>query len=382
MESLNAPTLEDMRKLKEKYPSAVNVVSDGLLEMFTYTYANEDLFREKWGKEARGITFERATGRIISRPFHKFFNSSEPMAPKDFSPVTVAEKMDGSLLQVSWDPTNNYLFVASRSTLRKDTSYVINAFWRLPKHVIEAITNFAKEMPDFTHMFELLDPENQIVIYYPELSVTYLMSRSKNDGTYYYMPVPELDAVLWKPVGAKTVDDIVREAQHTEGMEGWVLFDPNLQDFVKIKTPWYLERHKVTELNLPEHYVNAWAENVLDDYLSYANLANNKIKAERIERVLHALNKVFASFMEDEVVQKANELRQLQVRKEAALGLKTLTKDVPFGGIIFSAAMQSYGKPYQDFIDNLRGLYLKESKKSNSLLRKHLVELVQKILRS
>ena len=121
----SVPTLQEMYALKDKYKNAINVVDNGIYVMFTYTYANRDLFNERWGKEARGIIFHKKTGTIVSRPFHKFFNSGEPGAPENFSPKVYAEKMDGSLLQVSWDTVEDRLVVASRSTLREDTSYVI-----------------------------------------------------------------------------------------------------------------------------------------------------------------------------------------------------------------------------------------------------------------
>jgi len=380
---MEAPTLRGMRKLKEKYPGAINVVEEDGLVMFTYTYANSDLFTEKWGKEARGITFDLKTGSIISRPFHKFFNSGEPAAPKEFHPQVRTEKLDGSLLQVSWDTERDQLFVASRSTLRKNSSYVINAFYKLPEEIRKKIEDFAREFYTFTHLFELLDPNNQIVIFYPELQATYLLSRGKRSGEYSYLAPDGIDAVVWEPVKHYTVEDIVREAQTARDMEGWVLFDPELQDFVKIKTPWYLERHKVTELNLPEHYVAAWAEDSLDDYLSFANLLGGKgEKAKRIQRVMNMLNAVFETFMESEEVQKANSLRKLPNRKDAALSLKEFLEDSEFGGIIFSAAMQSYGKDDADFMQKLQELYRKNASKSNSQLRKMLVEETAKVLRS
>lgn len=375
MQRKPVPTLQEMYELKNLYKNAINVVDNGIYVMFTYTYANRDLFTTPWGKEVRGITFHKKTGTVVSRPFHKFFNSSEPGAPKEFSPVTYAEKLDGSLLQVSWDTTEDRLFVASRSTLREDTSYVINAFKKLPQKTIDTITEFAEAFSQFTHLFELLDPNNQIVIAYPELSVSYLMSRSKLFGDYYYTPIPNIDAVNWLHTKGKSTDDFVRLAKTTEGMEGWVLFDTRLQDFVKIKTPWYLERHKVTELNLPEHYLNAWAEAILDDYLSFARLSNNNKKAKKIEKVLDLLDKCFEEFMESSEVLEAAKKRTLHPRKEAALALKAIGGPDEVKGVVFSAAMQTYGRPHEEFVQKLQELYKKEVTKSGKLREKLLKQV-------
>jgi len=42
-----------------------------------YMIAKEDTFNSEWLRECRGIVFEKKTGRLLSRPFHKFFNIGE-----------------------------------------------------------------------------------------------------------------------------------------------------------------------------------------------------------------------------------------------------------------------------------------------------------------
>jgi hypothetical protein len=106
-----APTLEEALDLAARHKALAVRRKDGLA-LFTYLWADTELFADPRAREFRGIIYEEATGEVVSRPFHKFFNYREPglgLGPEAFtvnvlgaptSPVFLAEKVDGYLLQV------------------------------------------------------------------------------------------------------------------------------------------------------------------------------------------------------------------------------------------------------------------------------------------
>src|SRR5262245_46069866 len=73
-------------------------------DLSIYCYRPRCAFDKLWNdvtRHARGIVLDRRSGRVIARPFRKFFNLGEmPETQPDALPATpfrVEEKLDGSL---------------------------------------------------------------------------------------------------------------------------------------------------------------------------------------------------------------------------------------------------------------------------------------------
>src|SRR5262245_38066531 len=65
-----------------------------------YVYSFDDTFDTAIARECRGLKFG-ADGRIIARPFHKFFNLGEKERVEDIDwsrPHQVFDKLDGSMI--------------------------------------------------------------------------------------------------------------------------------------------------------------------------------------------------------------------------------------------------------------------------------------------
>jgi RNA ligase len=105
----------------------------------------------------RGLVTDNA-GKIVARPFKKFFNIEENRhePTKDFE---VFEKLDGSLIIVFW--YENQWLIASRGSFTSD-----HVKWA------DKILSKAKRnkflIPCHTYCFELIHPENRIVVNYGE----------------------------------------------------------------------------------------------------------------------------------------------------------------------------------------------------------------------
>jgi RNA ligase len=84
------------------------LVADGWLrsqrhpdaDLWIYNYTEKTQYEKHWIPETlvcRGLILDQA-GRVIARPFSKFFNYGDPQVPSiPDEPFIVMEKMDGSL---------------------------------------------------------------------------------------------------------------------------------------------------------------------------------------------------------------------------------------------------------------------------------------------
>lgn len=118
---------------------------------------------------ARGIVFEEATGKVVARPYKKFWNyseidSSERMSklPSSFHPnydgeFMCLEKADGSM--GCCYHYNNEWHVNTRGSFHSD-----QAIWA--KKWLDAHVDTSKMNVNLTYLFEIIYPENKIVVDY------------------------------------------------------------------------------------------------------------------------------------------------------------------------------------------------------------------------
>ena len=134
-------------------------------------------------RECRGLIFD-TEGKIMSRPFHKFFNVNEREETQtsdiDMSqPHVIMEKMDGSMIRPIL--VNGQLRLATKmgvtdvamqaeAFMAKNTKYKDFCVWCVSKGL--------------TPIFEWTSPFNQIVLPYEEDMLTLLAVRENVTGHY------------------------------------------------------------------------------------------------------------------------------------------------------------------------------------------------------
>ena len=330
--------------------------------MFSYLYADPALFETDFGRDTRGITFAVSKKfpdqvSVVLRPFHKFFNLGEEYAPSLDSlkskSLHVADKIDGSLLQVS--DFRGKPLIASRSTLDPDTSYVVKAYHRLPEDVKEAINNLAASFPGMTHMFELVDPQNMIVIQHKELEVRYLVSRNNKTGEY--VPLQRYlkrEADLLKPVtwsASVNLEDLMNRQKTEVGVEGWVVSIGNPgeppSEFIKLKTAWYFQLHKLTTIRTPKTLIEAYLNEDMDDLISEICMASeSSSQCKTLRKIKHILDEFREAVLNDTWITKHLSGKLDMPRKDLALKLQALSKEEGnsfLSRVRFSAIMSSFG---------------------------------------
>ncbi|AZI65111.1 hypothetical protein EHW12_12135 [Rhodococcus sp. NJ-530] len=218
--------------------------SAGTLTIYVYTETTQ--FDRLWNsvtRQARGLVLDNKS-RCIIKCLPKFFNDNEPEAllekPRDLDPtqLVVQDKVDGSLIQVANDPEYG-LVVTSKGSFASD-----QAMWAreiIDEQYPPSVGYFE---PGFTYIFELIHPDNRIVIDYGDRRELILLAVVENDTgkerDIYSKRFLSFDRVA--KLDPSTVDNV--EALNDKGLSEGVVV--NFGGYrVKIKTAEYLRLHRI-----------------------------------------------------------------------------------------------------------------------------------------
>ncbi len=252
-------------------PEKVGIVRSGRAEhqVLDYVFVTDDTFNAPLALECRGLKFA-LDGRILARPFHKFFNLGERQAPEEIDwskPHVVLDKLDGSMV--------HGCLLGDRLTLMTRMGESIQAEAALA-NADPGVRALCRDLLEagVTPIFEFTSPEFRIVVAYPQTQLTLIGARETVTGRY--LSHRKL-AELAKRYGVALVRDFgvvgevkrfVEEARALAGVEGYVVaFEDGHR--LKLKADAYVLRHKALagvafEKNLLEWIVS----DALDDVLA------------------------------------------------------------------------------------------------------------------
>lgn len=226
-----------------------NLVESGHLrksetnDLVLYTYTDLCTHEKNWNeftRMARGLILEKKSGKVVGRPFPKFFNLGEMLESQLLNlPQTdykVFEKYDGSLGIIY-----NYLgkwFVATKGSFNSEQA--IKATEILKLYNLEYLRQ------DVTFLVEIIYPDNKIVVNYNGAEKLVLLAAFENQtgAEIKFEESPINDMELAKSYNY-TIDKMI-ELQKTipKDQEGFVVrFDNGLR--VKIKGEEYLKIHRI-----------------------------------------------------------------------------------------------------------------------------------------
>ncbi len=287
---LQIKNIEDLRaKVAHKEEIREAPLTDGFrsaadekLISFCYMIAGENTFDDAWSRECRGIVFN-SVGRVCGRPLHKFFNVNEREETQvgniDWSQVVrVMEKRDGSMIHTvkvrklshpGTEPVYDIKLKSKKSfesvVAQAAMNWVMDEAWRhalkFPPHALmrqKTVRGLLQKMIelDATAIFEWTAPDARIVLLYTEPELKLLHIRDNEDGNYWSVSamkeladefnvkmVEETDEFFLPFTREFDIQKMLDAAQTRENIEGWVIQfrDGNM---VKLKTQWYMKRHK------------------------------------------------------------------------------------------------------------------------------------------
>lgn len=205
------------------------------LPLTIWNYSEKVQFENLWDEVTlmcRGLVTDNE-GNMVAIPFQKFFNIEE----NRFTPTEnfeVYEKMDGSLGIVFW--YQGQWVVATRGSFTSDQAI----------KATEILNKYNKDIM-FRHLtfcFEIIYPENRIVLDYGDEEKLVLLGTFDKDGK-------EVDIDMWSQYGFDVVKkyDGIKDFKELKSMikddqEGFVVRFTN-GDRIKVKGVEYLRLHKI-----------------------------------------------------------------------------------------------------------------------------------------
>jgi RNA ligase len=218
-------------------------------------YTEKAAYANVWNDatlRCRGLIVNFVTNEVVARPFDKFFNYSQagaPSWPLD-TLVTVADKLDGSL---------GILYPAGEGSCEggcgSSTRWAIATRGSFTSEQAVEGTRMLHEMyPEyeppagFTQLFEIIYPENRIVLDYEgERDLVLLGAVHNETGAWTYpheWPNHDWTGPSATYVGVMTFSDALAVPPR-DNAEGLVLYSADTGERLKIKQDDYVALHRV-----------------------------------------------------------------------------------------------------------------------------------------
>ena len=294
------------------------------LPLSIFNYAERVQYDGLWDdvtRRCRGLIMSGE--RVVAKPFAKFFNDTEHQAGEIpwHLPCEITEKMDGSLLiwfcfEGQWLAATRGSFVSAQAA--EGTRILADRYGSVPCN------------PAWTYLFEVIYPDNRVVVDYGELRDVVLLA-AIDTATGEELPRSSLPRE-WRHVHALPPTAEPRELRQIirDDQEGYVVRFANGWR-MKVKGSRYLELHKIySGLSSRLVWENLAQGRSFEDLLAIVpDEFAQWLRAERDQQV--------AAFeqLEEELQQGLAGARRLGTRKEQALWIKS--HHLRISGAIFAA---------------------------------------------
>lgn len=233
------------------------------LPLSIYVYTEFTQYEKLWNSvtmECRGLVVDES-GRPIVRCMPKFFNEDEPHA---FFGMTEAEiklttpiyfdKLDGSLIQIVNDKEYG-LIITSKGSFESD-----QAKWAT--QIFQQYYTLDDLDSDKTYIFELIHPDNRIVLDYGDRKELILLAVNETEtGADLDIYTNKFNKFTRAPI----ITDV--ENHMDKLVEGVVVKQRNHR--IKIKTGEYVRLHRIVTDFTPKR---VWESLMNDDSLEFENM--------------------------------------------------------------------------------------------------------------
>jgi RNA ligase len=237
--------------------------------VINYNVMMADTFDCNIRRECRGIIFDTATGDIIRRPFHKFFNVNEREETQDHvvdlsQSHAILEKLDGSMIapfvvddQLIWGTKMGATEVAEPV---EDFVLLNENYSQFARFIIRR---------GYTPIFEWCSRKQRIVLDYKEDQLILTAIRDLTTGRYMSLDLVTNTADLYFIPTVRAFEpqsdmkSFIEYVRLLEDREGFVV---RFSDghMLKLKCDWYVQIHKAKEKILQDRNI---VELILDDKL-------------------------------------------------------------------------------------------------------------------
>lgn len=238
-------SVEDLEKAISDGWVRVQTNEDGSLSIYNYTEGVQ--YKRYWNNvtlNCRGLVLDNHMN-IVARPWKKFFNYGErPLLFSTDDPVEVTDKKDGSLGILYKHPVTGDYAICTRGSFMSDQAIHATKVWN------DEYSHVVRPWGDVTFLFEIIYPDNRIVLEY-DFDDLVLLGAVHNQYGWYYGPNEAAGMLNWPGLVTevfeyRTTNDAFKD--YRQNAEGLVIRAGS--EMVKLKQADYVALHKlVTGLN-------------------------------------------------------------------------------------------------------------------------------------
>jgi T4 RnlA family RNA ligase len=312
-------------------------------DLYIYNYTAKAQYDNVWNEitlMCRGLILDGAQ-TIVARPFQKFFNYGEgaqQQIPNEH--FEVFEKMDGSLGILYWLDDKPY--IATRGSFNSEQAIKATAILNEKyAHVFDKLDQ------TITHLFEIIYPENRIVVNYGDTE-DLVLTAMIDIATGKDVPLQNIGFTMVQKYDAIT-DFKTLQAKQQDNKEGYVIkFESGFR--MKIKFEEYLRLHRIvtqiSSINIWEFLstgqsIDSIIDQVPDEFYNWvkATVSDLNIKYKEVENICNS------------------EYKELIDRKETALYFLTcaypsvlfnMYSKKKYDSIIWKLIRPKFDKPFKN----------------------------------
>jgi RNA ligase len=311
---------------------------------------------DEYTLSCRGLVID-IEGNIIARPFQKFMNYEEydPSEIDMSEEYDIFEKMDGSLIIVFYYKPRMEWIVASRGSFISEQA--LEAQKMLKASVLDKLNT------ECTFLFEVLYPENRIVVDYGNRRELVLLTRivTETGVEALYEELVEQYSKYFtvvKKFNVKINDLIDLKKLEKDNSEGFVVkFKNGFR--VKVKFAEYVRLHgiltNVSNVVVWEHMMNGYdfdelLDRVPDEFYDWLKRVSNSLQLAYNEIERETL-KEFVRIYHINNVSDRKEFAAEALKSEYRSILFKLYDKRPYDEIIWKLVRPDYSKPFRDGYD-------------------------------
>ena len=325
-------------------------------DIWILNYSPKTQAKKSWDiytLSCRGLIID-VDGNILARPFLKFKNYEEhdPSEIDMSQEFEIYEKMDGSLIILFYYKPRMEWIVASRGSFISEQS--IEA-----QKMINAST-YDRLNTTSTYLFEVLYPENRIVVDYGERKELVMLGwiDTETGAEYKYEDMVTNYSKYFTIVKRYDIKNIMtlKDLQELEenNREGFVVKFPDKR--VKVKFSEYCRLHviltNVSNLTIWEHLKNnydfdALLDRVPDEFYDWLKGVTSKLKSSYNEVERQALKEFLRIYYVNEIVGR-KEFAAEALKSDLRSILFKIYDKRPYDDIIWKMVRPVFSKPFKD----------------------------------
>ena len=330
------------------------------LPLAIFNYSRTCQYDRLWDDitlNCRGLVLD-TKGNVVAKPFPKFFNYEEHKADEiPNESFEVFEKMDGSL--GIWFHYNGEWHMATRGSFTSEQA--IKGMEIAKREGLDR-----KCVPGFTYLFEIIYPENRIVVDYGKDERLVLLSIVNPEGNE--IPYDEIEMDGWDIVNRY---DGINDFTKLKGMisndaEGYVIRFKNGMR-MKIKGDEYVRLHRILtnfsttdiwELLRTDGNLNEFLDRVPDEFDAWVRTVVSDLKyakfqiGERAGKLHDGFR--YGKFGDVEPEPTKKEFAEFVMKQDEPLRpiMFAMWDKKPYDDIIWKLIKPKWSKPFKKDIDN------------------------------